>query len=317
MRGRKIMNGYEKVDEIILNMEKIIVGKKDVINMAMVSILCEGHILLEDVPGTGKTTFAKTLAKTIGCGFSRIQFTPDTLPSDITGVSIYDMKTSTFKYMKGSVISNIILADEINRASPKTQASLLEAMEERQVTVDGNTHFLPRPFMVIATQNPIDCIGTYNLPEAQLDRFFMKLSMGYPNQEEEKKMVERFLANRQWRETESISDEVEICKMQDEVTKVEIHEDLIEYILKLAEASRNNVDITLGISPRATLDWVKGSQAMAYYRKRDYVIPDDVLEVFNPIIAHRIILSSEARINQSSTENVLLKLRQMIKVPIL
>ena len=311
------MNGHDKVDEIILNMEKIIVGKKDVLNMAMVSILCEGHILLEDVPGTGKTTFAKTLAKTIGCGFSRIQFTPDTLPSDITGVSIYDMKTSTFKYMKGSVISNIILADEINRASPKTQASLLEAMEERQVTVDGNTHFLPRPFMVIATQNPIDCIGTYNLPEAQLDRFFMKLSMGYPNQEEEKKMVERFLANRQWRETEAVSDEVEICNMQDEVTKVEIHEDLIEYILKIAEASRNNVDITLGISPRATLDWVKGSQAMAYYRKRDYVIPDDVLEVFNPIIAHRVILSSEARINQSSTENVLLKLRQMVKVPIL
>lgn len=311
------MNGHDKVDEIILNMEKIIVGKKDVLNMAMVSILCEGHILLEDVPGTGKTTFAKTLAKTIGCGFSRIQFTPDTLPSDITGVSIYDMKTSTFKYMKGSVISNIILADEINRASPKTQASLLEAMEERQVTVDGNTHFLPRPFMVIATQNPIDCIGTYNLPEAQLDRFFMKLSMGYPTQEEEKKMVERFLANRQWRETEPVSDEVEICKMQDEVTKVEIHEDLIEYILKIAEASRNNVDITLGISPRATLDWVKGSQAMAYYRKRDYVIPDDVLEVFNPIIAHRVILSSEARINQASIENVLLKLRQMFKVPIL
>lgn len=311
------MNGHEIIDEIVLNMEKIIVGKKDVLSMAMVSILCEGHMLLEDVPGTGKTTFAKTLAKTIGCGFSRIQFTPDTLPSDITGVSIYDMKTSTFKYMKGSVISNIILADEINRASPKTQASLLEAMEERQVTVDGNTHFLPRPFMVIATQNPIDCIGTYNLPEAQLDRFFMKLSMGYPTQEEEKKMVERFLANRQWRETESVSNEAEICKMQDEVTKVEIHEDLIEYILKLAEASRNNIDITLGISPRATLDWVKGSQAMAYYRKRDYVIPDDVLEVFNPIIAHRIILSSEARINQSSTENVLLKLRQMVKVPIL
>lgn len=311
------MNYHEKIDRIVLNIEKIIVGKKDVLNMAMVSILCEGHILLEDVPGTGKTTFAKTLAKTIGCDFSRIQFTPDTLPSDITGVSIYDMKTGTFKYMKGSVISNIILADEINRASPKTQASLLEAMEERQVTVDGNTHFLPRPFMVIATQNPIDCIGTYNFPEAQLDRFFMKLSMGYPTQEEEKKMVERFLSNRQWRETESVSDEVEICKMQDEVTKVEIHEDLIEYILKIAEASRNNVDITLGISPRATLDWVKGSQAMAYYRKRDYVIPDDVLEVFNPIIAHRVILSSEARINQVSTENVLLKLRQMVKVPIL
>lgn len=311
------MNRFDKVDEIISNVEKVIVGKKDVLKMAMVSVLCEGHILLEDVPGTGKTTFAKTLAKTIGCEFSRIQFTPDTLPSDITGVSIYNMKTNTFEYMKGSVISNIILADEINRASPKTQASLLEAMEERQVTVDGTTHILPRPFMVIATQNPVDCIGTYNLPEAQLDRFFMKLSMGYPSQEEEKKMVERFLANKKWREIESISNELEICKMQDEVTKVEIHEDIIEYILKIAEASRNSIDITLGISPRATLDWIKGSQAMAYYEKRDYVIPDDVLEVFYPIIAHRIILSSEAKINQVSVEDVLLKLRKVANIPIL
>jgi MoxR-like ATPase len=227
------------------------------------------------------------------------------------------MKKGTFEYMKGSVINNVILVDEINRASPKTQASLLEAMEERQVTVDGNTYLLPRPFMVIATQNPIDCIGTYNLPEAQLDRFFMRLSMGYPNQEEEKKMVERFLENRQWREIDSVSDESEICMMQDEVTKVEIHEDLIEYILNIAKASRNNENITLGISPRATLDWIKGSQAMAYYRKRDYVIPDDVLQVFNPIIAHRVILSSEARMDQISTENVLSKIRQMVKVPIL
>lgn len=311
------MNGFDKVYEITLNVEKVIVGKKDVLKMAMVSVLCEGHILLEDVPGTGKTTFAKTLAKTIGCEFSRIQFTPDTLPSDITGVSIYNMKTNTFEYMKGSFISNIILADEINRASPKTQASLLEAMEERQVTVDGTTHILPRPFMVIATQNPVDCIGTYNLPEAQLDRFFMKLSMGYPSQEEEKKMVERFLANRKWREIESISNELEICKMQDEVTKVEIHEDIIEYILKIAEASRNSIDITLGISPRATLDWIKGSQAMAYFQKRDYVIPDDVLEVFYPIIAHRIILSSEAKINQVSVEDILLKLRKVANIPIL
>lgn len=311
------MKGYKKVDEIILNIDKVMVGNREVIDMAMVSILCGGHILLEDVPGTGKTTFAKTLAKTIGCGFNRIQFTPDTLPSDVTGVSIYNMKTGTFEYMKGSIINNIILVDEINRASPKTQASLLEAMAEKQVTVDGNTYPLPRPFMVIATQNPIDCIGTYNLPEAQLDRFFMRLSMGYPNQEEEKKMVERFLANREWREIDSVSDESEICRMQDEVTKVQIHEDLIEYILKIAKESRDNVNITLGISPRATLDWIKGSQAMAYYRKRDYVIPDDVLEVFNPIIAHRVIISSEARMDQVSTESVLSEIRKMVKVPIL
>lgn len=311
------MEGYKKVDEIISNMEKVIVGKRDVLDMAIISILSEGHILLEDVPGTGKTTFAKTLAKTIGCGFNRIQFTPDTLPSDVTGVSVYNMQKGTFEYIKGSVMNHVILVDEINRASPKTQASLLEAMAERQVTVDGNTYILPRPFIVIATQNPIDCIGTYHLPEAQLDRFFMKLSMGYPNQEEEKKMVKRFLLNRQWREVDSVSEESEICRMQDEVTKVDIHEDLIEYILKIAKASRNNEDITLGISPRATLDWIKGSQAMAYCKKRDYVIPDDVIGVFEPIIAHRIMLSSEARMKQVSTERVLSDIRGRVAIPIL
>jgi len=311
------MEWYKKVDEIISNIEKVIVGKRDVINMAMISILSEGHILLEDVPGTGKTTFAKTLAKTIGCGFNRIQFTPDTLPSDVTGVSVYNMQKGTFEYVNGSVMNHVVLVDEINRASPKTQASLLEAMAEQQVTVDGNTYLLPRPFMVIATQNPIDCIGTYHLPEAQLDRFFMKLSMGYPDKEEEKKMVERFLLNRQWREIGSVSEESEICNMQEEVTNVEIHEDIIEYILKIAQISRNNDDITLGISPRATLDWIKGAQAMAYCSKRDYVIPDDVLVVFEPIIAHRVILSSEARMKQFSTERVLSDIRGKVKIPIL
>lgn len=311
------MKGYKKVDEIISNIEKVIVGKRDVLDMAMVCILSEGHILLEDVPGTGKTTFAKTLAKTIGCGFNRIQFTPDTLPSDVTGVSVYNMQKGTFEYVKGSVMNHVILVDEINRASPKTQASLLEAMAERQVTVDGNTYLLPRPFIVIATQNPIDCIGTYHLPEAQLDRFFMKLSIGYPNQEEEKKMVQRFLLNREWREVDSVSEESEICSMQDEVTKVQIHEDLIKYILKIAEISRNHDDIALGISPRATLDWIKGAQAMAYCRKRDYVIPDDVLGVFEPIIAHRVLLSSVARMKQVSTERVLGDIRGTVSIPIL
>ncbi|EKQ55189.1 MULTISPECIES: MoxR family ATPase [unclassified Clostridium] len=311
------MERYKSVDKIISNIEKVIVGKRDVINMVMVAILSEGHVLLEDVPGTGKTTFAKTLAKTIGCGFNRIQFTPDTLPSDVTGVSVYNMQKGTFEFVKGSVMNHVVLVDEINRASPKTQASLLEAMAERQVTVDGNTYVLPRPFMVIATQNSIDSIGTYHLPEAQLDRFFMKLSMGYPNKDEEKRMVDKFLSNRKWREVNSISDELEICGMQDEVTKVEIHEDLIEYILKITQTSRNNDDITLGISPRATLDWIRGSQAMAYCRQREYVIPDDVIEVFEPIIAHRILLSSEARMKGISVERVLSDIREMIRIPIL
>lgn len=311
------MKGHKKLDEIISNIEKVIVGKRDVIDMVMVSILSEGHILLEDVPGTGKTTFAKTFAKTIGCGFNRIQFTPDTLPGDVTGVSVYNMKKGNFEYMKGSIMNHVVLVDEINRASPKTQASLLEAMAERQVTIDGNTYLLPRPFMVVATQNSIDSIGTYHLPEAQLDRFFMKLSIGYPNQEEEKKMVQRFLLNREWREVDSISNEVEICSMQDEVTQVEVHEDLIEYILKIAQMSRNNEDIALGISPRATLDWIKGTRAMAYCNKRDYVIPDDVIKVFEPIIAHRILLSSEARMKQISVEKVLSYIRERVSIPIL
>lgn len=311
------MKGHKKLDEIISNIEKVIVGKRDVIDMVMVSILSEGHILLEDVPGTGKTTFAKTLAKTIGCGFNRIQFTPDTLPGDVTGVSVYNMKKGNFEYMKGSIMNHVVLVDEINRASPKTQASLLEAMAERQVTIDGSTYLLPRPFMVVATQNSIDSIGTYHLPEAQLDRFFMKLSIGYPNQEEEKKMVQRFLLNREWREVDSISNEAEICSMQDEVTQVEVHEDLIEYILKIAQMSRNNEDIALGISPRATLDWIKGTRAMAYCNKRDYVIPDDVIKVFEPIIAHRILLSSEARMKQISVEKVLSYIRERVSIPIL
>ncbi|MVX65551.1 AAA domain-containing protein [Clostridium chromiireducens] len=311
------MEGHKIVDKIISNIEKVIVGKRKILELAMISILSEGHILLEDVPGTGKTTFAKTLAKTIGCGFNRIQFTPDTLPSDVTGVSIYNMQKGSFEFVKGSVMNHVVLVDEINRASPKTQASLLEAMAERQVTVDTNTYILPRPFMVIATQNSIDSIGTYHLPEAQLDRFFMKLSMGYPNKEEEKNMVNKFLLNRQWREVNSVTDEYEICNMQDEVMKVEIHEDLVDYILKITQLSRNNEEITLGISPRATLDWIKGAQSMAYCRQRNYVIPDDVLEVFEPIIAHRILLSSETRMKRVSEKKVLSDIRGMIRIPIL
>lgn len=311
------MEGHKIVDKIISNIEKVIVGKRKILEFSMISILSEGHILLEDVPGTGKTTFAKTLAKTVGCGFNRIQFTPDALPSDVTGVSIYNMQKGTFEFVKGSVMNHVVLVDEINRASPKTQASLLEAMAERQVTVDGNTYVLPRPFMVIATQNSIDSIGTYHLPEAQLDRFFMKLSMGYPNKEEEKNLVNKFLLNRQWREVDSVTNEYEICSMQDEVTKVEIHDDLIDYILKITQLSRNSEYITLGISPRATLDWIKGAQAMAYCRERNYVIPDDVLEVFEPIIAHRILLSPETRMKRVSEKKVLSDIRGMIRIPIL
>ncbi|MBH1941034.1 MoxR family ATPase [Mobilitalea sibirica] len=311
------MENQKKINEMIHNMEQIIVGKREAIEFALITLLAGGHLLLEDVPGVGKTTLAKTIAQTIHCGFTRIQFTPDTLPSDVTGLSIYNMQTGKFEYSKGAIMDNIILADEINRTSPKTQASLLEAMEEKQVTVDGVTYPLPKPFMVIATQNPVDYLGTYNLPEAQLDRFMMKISIGYPSASDEKIMADRFLSNQLVKKLEHVVDGATIVQMQKEVEQVKIGQDLVSYITKVIQETRKDNNISLGASPRATIALIRASQAMAYVEGRNYCIPDDIIRLINPVISHRIILSPEARLSQTKVEKVLKNIISKIPIPVL
>jgi len=307
----------KKIADMINNMEQIIVGKREAIEQTLVTLLAGGHLLLEDVPGVGKTTLAKTMAQTIDSGFTRIQFTPDTLPSDITGLSIYNMQSGKFEYSKGAIMNNIILADEINRTSPKTQASLLEAMEEKQVTVDGVTYPLARPFMVIATQNPIDYLGTYNLPEAQLDRFMMKISIGYPQAGDEKIMADRFLSHQLAKKLEPVVDGETITLMQKEVEEIKVSQDLVSYITKLVQDTRKDSNISLGASPRATLALLRAAQARAYLEGRDFCIPDDIIGLILPVISHRIILSPEARLSQTKVEKVLKAIMNKIPVPVL
>ena len=303
------------VEKILTQVNGVLVGKEKKAELAVITLLAGGHLLVEDVPGVGKTTLANALAKSIDADFGRIQFTPDTLPSDITGVSVYNMKTGTFDYMKGAVMHNIILADEINRTSPKTQASLLEAMGERQVTVDHVVYQLEEPFMVIATQNPVEFLGTYNLPEAQLDRFMMKISLGYPSAEEEARMITERLAGNSVDNVTAVATKDDIIKMQQEVLKVTVHEDIIKYIVEIVDATRKNPNISLGLSPRATLAMIKAAQASAYVDGRDYVIPDDVIKIMIPVAAHRLILSVEARIAKHKPEEILASIKKSVKLP--
>jgi MoxR-like ATPase len=307
------MDSQDIMKNMIRNIEKVIIGKKDVIELSIIALLAEGHLLLEDVPGVGKTTLANAIAKTIDCGFTRIQFTPDTLPSDVTGVSIYNMQSGKFEFSKGAIMNNIILADEINRTSPKTQASLLEAMEEGQVSVDGKTYELGKPFMVIATQNPVDYIGTYNLPQAQLDRFLMKLSIGYPSMADEAIMVENYLIDKRLKTLEPVVNANTILTMQKEVRAIKVHSDLITYMIKIIDATRHNKNIILGASPRATIALTRTVQAVAYMAGRDYVIPDDIKKIAGPVLKHRLVLSPDARI----TDSVVTSILESIKVPIL
>lgn len=305
-----------KVDVIIENIEKVIIGKREAIEFAVITLLSEGHLLLEDVPGVGKTLLAKAMAQTLGCKFARIQFTPDTLPGDVTGVSVYDMSQGTFRYVPGGIMNQIVLADEINRATPKTQASLLEAMAERQVTVDGKTYPLPAPFMVIATQNPIESLGTYHLPEAQLDRFFMKISMGYPQRQDEKNIIHKFLLGETQKTLENRVTETDILEMQEEVKKVWIHPKLADFVLEMAEKTRNHEDLVLGASPRAVLAVIRGAQASAYLDKREYVIPDDIIKVIFPVWSHRMMLTTEARMKQLTPEKIIMDIRCRTVLPV-
>lgn len=303
--------------EIQEQMNTVLVGKEDKVELTVLVLLAGGHLLLEDVPGVGKTTLANALARAVGCDFARIQFTPDTLPGDITGVSVYNMKQGTFEYVPGAVMHQIVLADEINRTAPKTQASLLEAMEEHQVTVDGVSHTIEEPFMVIATQNPIDFLGTYNLPEAQLDRFLMRISLGYPEAGEEKRMAEQFLSGGGRDSVRPVTGADGLRRMRDEVARVMVQKDVISYIVELCRATRECKELSLGASPRATLALLRASQAAAFLAGRDYVLPDDVQRLAAPVLAHRLVLSVSAKADRSSTEALVEGLLRKVRVPVL
>lgn len=302
--------------KIVENMSKIIVGKEMSSKLMVIALAAEGHILLEDVPGIGKTTMAYAMAKSVGISFNRIQFTPDILPSDITGFTIYNQKINDFEYRSGNIMSNIILADEINRTSPKTQASMLEAMEEKQVTVDGKTYKLPKPFMVIATQNPVEYMGTYPLPEAQLDRFLMKISIGYPTKAEEASILFRFQKNNPLHVLESVASLEELNELQMFVKNVRVDESLASYIVDLISATRRHEQVSLGCSPRASISLFRAAQASAAYDGRDYVIPEDIRDLAVPVLSHRLMLKQEAKIKRITNENIIHEIikRQIIPV---
>ncbi|MGN0329179.1 MAG: AAA family ATPase [Lachnospira sp.] len=277
-------------NKILDNVSRVIVGKEDVAVKILTSILAGGHVLLDDVPGTGKTMMAKSMAKSIDGTFSRIQFTPDLLPSDVTGIHVFNQKEGEFIFKQGPVFANIILADEINRATPRTQSALLECMEEHQVTVDGETFNLEEPFIVIATENPVETAGTYQLPEAQLDRFLMKISMGYPSKEDEVEILSRFLENNPIEEISAVCSKDDIIDMKREVKKVYIHPSLMEYIVNLVDATRNIDSVSIGVSPRGTINMVNAARAYAFVNGRDYVVPEDIKELAVSVWAHRLVL---------------------------
>jgi MoxR-like ATPase len=303
------------LDAVLRNVEKVIVGKRQEVELALIALVCQGHLLIEDVPGVGKTVLAKSLARSIGCTFKRIQFTPDLLPSDVTGVSIYNQKTGEFEFRYGPVIAQIVLADEINRATPKTQASLLEAMEERQVTVDGRTYPLPRPFMVLATQNPIEYEGTFPLPEAQLDRFMMRIRLGYPRREDEVTVLDRQQFTHPVEELEQVATADDLLAAQAAVREVHVAPELRQYIVDIAAASREHPDVYLGASPRGSLALFRAAQARALLAGRDYVLPDDIKALAEPTLAHRLILSPAARLKGTSASTIIAEILRSQPVP--
>jgi MoxR-like ATPase len=306
---------FELGKKILKNISNIVVGKDDALELLLVALLANGHVLLEDVPGVGKTLITKCLAKSIEGSFKRIQFTPDLLPADITGFNVYDQKNGKFKFQSGPVLTNILLADEINRAIPRTQSSLLESMEERQVTIDGKTYPLPIPFFVMATQNPIELEGTFPLPEAQLDRFLLKIRLGYPNKGEEMAILEKFQRGDPLTTLEPVADPEQIIRMQQLREEIKVSAPVREYIADLVSATRNNESLRFGSSPRGSLGLMRAAQGFAALRGRKYVLPDDVKRMVFPVLSHRIILNEEGKIRGELPERILEDIILRIPVP--
>lgn len=305
----------EFVDRFLENINSVMVAKPEVLELALVAVLCEGHILIEDVPGIGKTTLAKTLAQSLGCSFRRIQCTPDLLPSDITGIHFFNQKTCDFEFRPGPVMANIVLVDEINRATPRTQSSLLECMQERQVTVDGVTMPLPQPFIVIATQNPVELQGTFPLPEAQLDRFLLKLVLGYPDLENEDTILLRFERSNPLEQLSAVTLASEILDIGRQTQEIYVEPSVRHYILEIISRTRTNPSITLGGSPRASLALYHASQALALIQGRDFVLPDDVKHLATPVLSHRLILNTEAYLHNTSKEKLIDDILFSLPVP--
>ena len=303
-------------DRVIHNVETVIVGKRQQIELLMVALLCQGHVLIEDVPGTGKTMLARATAASMGISFKRLQCTPDLLPNDITGVSVFNQQTSEFDFRPGPVFVNILLTDEINRATPRTQAALLEAMQERQVTVDGVTRPLPAPFLVLATQNPIEYEGTFPLPEAQLDRFLIRLSLGYPEEEDEAQILENLRKRHPIERVEQVVDGSDLLDLHDVITDVHVDESLVRYILSIVRATRSHPAVALGASARGSLALYKTSQALAILRGRDYVIPDDVKTLAPLALAHRLIVKPESRLRGRTAQSILAEILESTELDI-
>ena len=303
------------INTLKTQIRKYFVGKEQVVENLLICLFAGGHVLLEDVPGVGKTTLASTLARSVDCDFGRIQFTPDTLPTDVMGTEIYNMKTGEFEYRKGAVMHQIVLADEINRTSPKVQSALLEAMSEGQTTVGGRKYDLPKPFMVIATQNPVEFMGTYPLPEAQMDRFMMKLSLGYPGEEEEIRMVSNVLSGTDMEAIESMMTDQDVIGIQKKVAAVTVKPGIQKYAYDIVEGTRHNENFVLGASPRALLALIRAAQAKAFMDGRDYVKPDDIKSLAYEVLGHRLVLTSEAKFASTEVRKILDSVVRKVKVP--
>jgi MoxR-like ATPase len=314
LEGGDILN-FTVCKDIVDNISRVIVGKQKAVELLMVGLLADGHVLLEDVPGLGKTLVAKSLAKSIGGTFRRIQFTPDILPADVTGFNVYNQRTGQFSFQPGPVMTNILLADEINRTIPRTQSSLLESMEERQVTIDGKTYPLPHPFFVMATQNPIELEGTFTLPEAQLDRFILKIHLGYPDRDEEIAILERFQEGDPLMHLKSVAEPSQVAEFQQARKTIHLSGPVREYITDVVQATRNHPSLQLGASPRGSLALMRTGQALAALKGREYVLPDDIKFLVVPVLAHRLILKEEERMRGETPENCLEKIVSQIPVP--